>query len=95
MAFTEDLSPFFALKADGGLADPGTVGATPVNVIFDAAYLEPLGIVATTNPVALAQASDSAAAVGSTITISGTAYTIRGREPIDDGATVLLQLEKQ
>lgn len=30
---------------------------------------------------------------GQTLTINGTAYTIRGRDPQDDGAVVLLQLE--
>lgn len=94
VAFTEDLSVFFALKADGGLADPATAswGGT-VNVIFDNAYLEQLGV-AGTNPVALAKASDvSAARVGSTLVISGTTYTIRDRQPLDDGETVLLQFE--
>ncbi|TAK45260.1 MAG: hypothetical protein EPO27_10600 [Betaproteobacteria bacterium] len=94
VAFTEDLSVFFALKADGGLADEATAswGGT-VNVIFDNAYLAELGV-AGTNPVALAKASDvSAARVGSTLTIAGTVYTIRNREPQDDGSTVLLQLE--
>lgn len=95
MAFTEDLSVYFALKSAGGFADAATVGATTVNVIFDAAYLRALDIVSTTNPVALAQASDSAAAVGATIVIDSTSYTIRNREPHDDGAIVLLQLEKQ
>ena len=33
--------------------------------------------------------------VGATISILGSAYTIRDRPPIDDGAIVLLQLEKQ
>lgn len=89
--FTEDLSVFFNTAE---FATAATVGATPVPVIFDAAYLASLGIVGT-NPVALAKASDSAAAVGATIVISAVSYKIRGREPQDDGATVLLQLEKQ
>lgn len=89
--FTEDLSVFFDTD---DFAIAATVGATTVPVIFDAAFLEQLGV-ASTNPTALAKASDSAAAVGATIVISAVSYTIRGREPQDDGATVLLQLEKQ
>ena len=90
--FTEDLSAFFDTD---DFAIAATVGATTVPVIFDAAYLRALDIVSTVNPVALAQASDTAAAVGATIVINGTSYTIRNREPQDDGAVVLLQLEKQ
>jgi len=44
--------------------------------------------------VALVQAAHVAAGdIGKTLTINGTAYTIRNREPQDDGATVLLQLD--
>jgi hypothetical protein len=89
--FSEDLSVFFD---NDEFAIAATVGSTTINVIFDGAFLASLGV-AGTNPVALAQASYSAAAVGATITISGTAYTIRAREQQDDGATVLLQLEAQ
>jgi hypothetical protein len=90
--FSEDLSVFFD---DDDFAIAATVGTTTVNVIFDREYLRGMELVSGANPVALAKASDTAAAAGSTITISGTAYTIRDREPVDDGATVLLQLEKQ
>lgn len=92
MAFTEDLSAFFDTD---DFAIAATVGATTVNVIFDREYIDAVGRVSSANPVALAKASDAAAAVGATITISGTAYTIRDRQPQDDGAVVLLQLEKQ
>lgn len=89
--FTEDLAPFFD-ENDFATAATASWGGT-VNVIFDNAYLEQLGV-AGTNPVALAKAADvSAARIGQTLTISGTVYTIRNREPVDDGATVLLQLE--
>ncbi len=89
--FSEDLSEFFD-DADFAIAATLQSGAV-VNVIFDAAYLEQLGV-AGTNPVALAIASEvPTSAVNTTITISGTAYTIRDRQPQDDGATVLLQLE--
>jgi len=94
VAFVEDLSAFFELKADGGLADPATLqGGAAVNVIFDAEYLTELGM-AGTNPAALAKAADvSAANIGQTLTINAIVYTIRNRRQIDDGATVLLELQ--
>lgn len=89
--FTEDLTPFFS-TADFGLAATYN-GATAVTVIFDSAYLESLGI-AGTNPVALGKASDFAAPVGKTLLISSTTYTIRNFRALDDGAVVVLELEK-
>jgi hypothetical protein len=89
--FTEDLDAF--LDTDEFALDATYNSATAVKVIFDAAYLEQLGI-AGTGPVALGKASDfPAAAVGKTLAISSTTYTIRNREPQDDGAWVLLRLE--
>ena len=90
--FTEDLSEFFS---SDDFAIDATVGTVTIPVIFDASFLRALDVVSTVNPVALAKAEDDDAAVGATITIDGTAYTIRNREPLDDGAVVLLQLEAQ
>jgi hypothetical protein len=91
--FTEELDTFFDTD-DFALAATYDASAT-VNVIFDNAYIEALTGVASVNPVALAKTSDvPAAGVGKTLVISGTTYTIRNREPQDDGAVVLLQLEK-
>lgn len=90
--FTEDLTAFFDATT-GHALDATYDGATAVKVIFDAAYLEQLGM-AGTKPAAVGKASDfPAAAVTKTLLISGTTYTIRGREPIDDGALVLLTLK--
>ncbi len=91
MPMTEDLDQFL---------DPtefGTAGtydsSTAVNVIFDKEYLEQLGI-AGTKSAALGKASVfPAAAVGKTLLLNGTTYTIRGREPQADGAFVLLTLK--
>lgn len=89
--FTEDLDAF--LNTDEHAVEATYDGATPVNVIHDAAYLEQLGI-AGTRPVALGKASDfPAAAVSKTLLIGSTTYTIKGREPVDDGAFVLLVLK--
>lgn len=92
MPFTEDLTVFFN-SADFGSAATYD-GTTAVVVIFDRAYLETLGV-SSTNPVAMGKASDFAVdtCVGKTLLIGITTYTIRGREPLDDGAIVLLQLE--
>lgn len=91
--FAEDLSPFFD-TADHATAATLEGVATPINVIFDAAYLEALGV-SSANPVALAKASDVAESdIGKTLTINSVVYTIKDRQPQDDGATVLLQLSK-
>ena len=89
--FDEDLAPFFET---GDFAVAATLqGGAAVNVIFDAEYIAELGM-AGTNPAALAKAADvSAANIGQTLTINAVAYTIRNRRPLDDGATVLLELQ--
>jgi len=91
--FTEDLAVFFnsAEHAVNALYN----GVTTIQVIFDRAYLSQLGI-AGTNPVALCAASSVAAdPTGKALVINSVNYLIRGFEPQDDGAVVLLQLEKQ
>ena len=91
--FTEDLGELFDTTYGHAIAATLQGGATGgVPVIFDRAMLNDLGV-AGTSPQALAKASDvSAANVGQTLTISGTAYTIVRRDPTDDGALVVLQL---
>jgi hypothetical protein len=90
--FAEDLSPFFN-TADFAIAATLQSGSV-VNVIFDQPDLAQLGV-ASTNPTALARASDVLDAdIDRTITINGVVFTIRDRQPQDDGATVLLQLSK-
>ena len=94
--FTEDLTIFLDSEdfADETIFTPTSgAGSTP-KVIFDGAYVQPFGV-AGTNPVALGRTVDFAAAttVGGTIVINSISYTIRSREPQDDGAFVLLQLE--
>ena len=89
--FDEDLDAFFDTEEHA--LDATYDGATAVKVNFDHAYLEQLGV-AGTDPVALGKASDfPAAAVGKTLTIGATTYTIRNPQPQDDGATVLLELQ--
>jgi len=91
--FTEDLTAFFDTD-DFAIAATLQGSATAVNVIFDAAHLEALGV-SSANPAAMVKASDvSDADIGKTLTIDAVVYTIRDRQPWDDGATVLLQLSK-
>lgn len=93
MAFTEDLAPFFD-TVSGFAVEARYDAKYTVPVIFDRAYLEQLGAVSGAAPAALGKATDFATApVGKTLVINGTTYTIRAREPQDDGAVVLLRLE--
>lgn len=92
MAFFENLGTFFNPAEFAIPACYGPAEAT-VNVIFEAAFVERLGL-AGTNPVALAEAADVAdVQEGWILTVSGTPYTIRGIEPNGTGIT-LLQLER-
>lgn len=92
--FTEDLDAFLDTTYGHAIAATLQGGSTGgVAVIFDRAVLDQFGV-AGTSPQAICKASDvSAANVGQTLTISGTAYTILRRDPIDDGAFVALQLK--
>jgi hypothetical protein len=69
-------------------------GVTAVSVIFD----EPNAASADldgTNPTALGDSVDFPSnCIGKTLTIGATTFTIRAREPVDDGAFVTLQLER-
>jgi hypothetical protein len=90
--FTETLSEFFD---ENEFAEVATYdGATQKRVIFDREYLEQFGVVAGAQPVALAPATEfTTAAIGKTLVVQGTTYTIRTREPVGDGALVRMKLE--
>lgn len=91
--FSENTAQFLA-TADHAVAATYD-GATTVNGIFDAAYLDGPGV-AGTNPVFLCAAANvPVGGIGKTLLVNGVTYRIRNREPQDDGAFVLLQLEKQ
>lgn len=91
--FTENLTDF--LDTDDHAVAATYDGATTINGIFDTVYVDVLGV-ATVNPVFLCAASDvPAAGVSKTLVVNSVSYKIRNREPQDDGAFVLLQLEKQ
>lgn len=90
--FTEDLDAFLSTAE---LAIAATLqGGAAVSVIFDREAVEAFGAVVTSGPAAIGKTSDFAASVvGQTLTISGTAYTIRERHLVDDGALVRLVLQ--
>lgn len=88
MAFSEDLSVFFA---DFGVST--MVGGAAVVGIFDKTYLQSMGIVTGSNPVLLCQSSDVATAAEDTaVTVDATSYKVISQEPDGTGLT-LLQLE--
>jgi hypothetical protein len=95
MAFAEDLTAFVR---DADFSVAATLAGIPVRsgVIFDAAYLEPLGNqVEGTGPVALAIAAElGAVAHGQALVVNGTTFLVRGVEP-DGTGMVLLRLEEQ
>lgn len=90
--FAEDLDAFFSTD-EHALA--GTLqGGAEVAVILDRGVVEAFGALVTSGPVALAKAADvSTSNLGQTLTIGGTAYTIRERHLLDDGAIVALHLQ--
>lgn len=92
MAFSEDLSVFFD---DAEFALTATLnGTVSGNVIVDRDYLRALGVVPSSDPQALAIASEyGTSCIEGTLVAGGTTYVIRDRQPQDDGAVVLLQLE--
>jgi hypothetical protein len=94
--FTEDRTAFLKQSEHAVAAVYDAAGAnTSISVIFDEPHLEQVGI-GGTNPTALAEASDIPAtgSIGKTLTISGTVFVIRARQPVDDGAFVELELER-
>lgn len=92
MPFTEDRTAFLSASEFAVAATYN--GVTAVTVIFDEPY-STQGDVGSSNPTALGNAADFpvGTSIGKTLLISGTQYTIRHREPVEDGAFVLLELE--
>jgi hypothetical protein len=91
--FSEDLDLFLADFGVPSTLQGGTAGG--VLAIYDEPYQGDLGM-AGTNPTALVKASAVAESdIGATLTRTdtGVVYTIRNREPLDDGAFVRLQLQ--
>ncbi len=89
---TEDLAAFF--DTDDFAVTATLNGNASGNVIVDRSYLRALGMVDSTDPVALAQAADyDSTDVDGTLVANGTSYVIRSAQRQDDGKLVLLQLE--
>jgi hypothetical protein len=87
--FTEDLSIFF--NTDDFAVTATWKSTDSVNVIFDKAYLDQQGIIASNTPIAKAQESDFAGvAEGDELLINGVNYTIDNFEPDGTGIIVLI-----
>lgn len=92
MSFTENLDAFFADLAVFATIVTGT-STSSGNVYFDnPSTIGLAGAVVMDAPSLVAQASVGLAR-GSTVTISGTTYTVRVVEKLDDGALVRATLE--
>jgi hypothetical protein len=89
MSLVEDLSVFFA-----DFNTTATLDGAAVDVIFDNAYADPLGV-ATRQPQAmLTTASAAAATQASVLVVGGVTYRVRSMEPDGTGVTTLT-LERQ
>ncbi len=86
MALDEDFAEFMA---DFGVS--AKVGATVVTGIFDNAEADTFGLVANTRSVLTVATEDiPAAAVGTTVVVNGTTYTIAELQPDGTGITRLM-----
>lgn len=91
MAFTEDLTPFFGTGDFGTAAvfAHGTATST-ANVIFDAAYADPLGIEGS-RPKAHGRTVDfPGVAHGDKLVLGTSTYDIREVRPDGSGVTTLV-----
>lgn len=91
--FVDDLAMMFD---DGDFAVTATLnGTVSGNVILDKDYLRAVGMVASSNPMAMVRASEYGTdCIDGTLVAGGGTYVIRDHQPQDDGAVVLLELEK-
>lgn len=91
MAFAENRSVFLNLNHFGVVA---TWNGTDFPVIFDATYIDPLGV-ESASPVAFTDSANvSGAAHGQAFVVGGITYKIRGVQPDGTGFS-LLKLEEQ
>jgi len=91
--FTEDMTAFFNASEFAVAATYN--GSTTIYGNFNAPYAAALDV-AGTNPTFECAASDvPASGVGNPLAVNSVTYKIRNRMPQDDGAWVVLELEKQ
>lgn len=91
--FAEDLTPFFDTAT--GFAVAGTLQGVAVTVILDAATRDEFGgeLLTVAPSVLLTRAAAASAAVGQTLVIASTTYTVRAvRDESPDGALRRLDL---
>lgn len=87
MLHSMDFSDTAAFLTD--FAVPATVGGVSIQAIFDAAYADPLGIAGNSPQLTVATEDLPAVAVGQTVTVNATSYTVVGIEPDGTGITTL------
>jgi len=94
--FAEDVAVFFQVD-DFGVSATLTINGTPstVNVIFDAAYFDPLGTFEGTAPTAWLPAASAPGVVqGDTLLVNSTTYSIVEVMPDGSGNVVQLRLRR-
>lgn len=91
MPFAEDLAPFFSIA---GFATAVVFnGALSVNAIFDNAYFEAEQTVGTQPQLTCKTADLATVAVGASVVVNGTSYTVANIEPDGTGVSVV-QLQR-
>ena len=70
-------------------AVPATVGGVAIHAIFDAAYVDPLGMAGNQPQMIVATDDLPAVAVGQAATVNAIAYTVTSIEPDGTGITTL------
>jgi hypothetical protein len=91
--FAEDLSEY--LSTDEHAVSALFNGASTISVFYNADAQLTLGV-SSSNPVAIARAIDVPSAFDKTLVIAGIgSFVIKDSQPMDDGAFVTLQLQKQ
>jgi hypothetical protein len=67
-----------------------TIAGQPVRAIFDAAYVDPLGVAQVRPVLTCATADVAAVARGAAVVIGAASYVVRGIEPDGTGVTLLI-----
>lgn len=96
MAFTEDLTPFFGTSdfGVGATFTHGTGSSVTVNGIFDASYVDPLGIEGAFPRFVCAASDVSSVVHGDTLVVNSKTYKVYGVKP-DGTGLMLLSLQEQ
>ena len=90
MAFVEHIASFFDVTSGFAVPAVWSHDGSTVNVIFDAAYVDPMGLFEGSLPTAWCEAATVVGvAQGQTLTIDSVVYTIVETQPDGTGVAVL------